>query len=354
MIPTRWRAYGGVALSAALFGAAFPLSKRLLAEVHPLGLAGLLYLGSGLGIGAVRVFLRARGRSTREARLTRSDSGWLAGVILAGGVAGPILLLMGLDRTPAHVGALLANTETLFTVVIALLFFGDFLTRREITGAAVIVTGATLVGWSSAAQGGSIHWAGPLCLLASGLAWGLDNNFTQRLSGRDPLEIAAVKGIAAGLVNLGLAKIAGAWPDIGLKTAAFALLVGSFSYGLSMVLFIVGLRHLGAARTSALFATAPAAAVVLSWALLGEVPATLTALGGAFLIPGTWLFIRDQHAHFHVHDVLEHEHRHLHDEHHAHEHRGDEGPEPHSHRHRHEKLEHEHPHVSDLHHRHGH
>ncbi|HLY11121.1 MAG TPA: EamA family transporter [Planctomycetota bacterium] len=339
--------------AAAFFGASFPLSKLLLRDLGPLGLAGLLYLGSGLGVGALRLLLQGRA-VRREAALQKSDLGWLAGVILSGGVAGPILLLLGLARTSAHVSALLANTETIFTMGLAVTFFGDFLLRREALGAAAIVVGATLVAWTGAAQGGTLSWQGPVLLLGAGFAWGLDNNFSQRLSARDPLQIAALKGMIAGTVNLVLASVAEGLPRATLLVLGSALGVGLVCYGLSVVLFLTALRHLGAARTSALFATAPGMGIALSWALLGEVPGLWTGVGALFMIPGAWLLIRVEHGHAHVHEALEHEHRHVHDEHHQHVHAGDEGPEPHAHPHQHEPLEHSHPHSADLHHRHPH
>ena len=339
--------------AAAFFGASFPLSKLLLRDLGPVGLAGLLYLGSGLGIGILRLLRRSRSGAA-EATLKKSDLGWLAGVILSGGVAGPILLLLGLTRTSAHVSALLANTETIFTMALAIAFFGDFLIRREALGAAAIFLGATTVAWAGAQEGGQITWTGPLLLLGAGLAWGLDNNFSQRISAKDPLQIAAIKGVAAGLVNLALAWVSEGLPRLAPATLASALAIGFVCYGLSVVLFMTALRHLGAARTSALFATAPGIAIALSCALLGEIPSAWTAAGAAFMIPGAWLLIRVDHSHRHLHGAIDHDHRHVHDDHHAHDHRGDEGPEPHSHPHRHAALEHEHVHVADLHHRHSH
>ena len=345
-----------VILSAGLFGAVFPLAKTLLADVDPLALAGFLYLAGGLGVGALRVVLSATGRaSRREAGLDRRDLPWLGLSILLGGVSGPILLLFGLKQSPAHVASLLVNTEMLFTVLLAILFFGDFLVGREILGACLLGLGAVLISLDGAASGGDASlWSGPALLLSAALCWGFDNNVTQRISARDPLQIAAVKGTVAGIVNLGLAaglSVSLSWSP---RTIAFAAVVGFFSYGLSQVFYVVGLRELGAARTAALFATAPVFGVILSWALRGESPARWAATGGALMIPGTWLLLGAKHAHRHVHEPMEHEHRHVHDEHHRHDHRGDEGPEPHSHRHRHDRLEHDHPHVADLHHRHRH
>lgn len=349
MTNARFAPYAMALGAAAFFGASFPLSKLLLRDLGPLGLAGLLYLGSGIGTAALRM-VRRRG----EASLRRSDLGWLAGVILAGGVAGPILLLLGLGRTSAHVAALLANTETVFTMLLAVLFFGDFLLRREAAGAAAIVIGATMVAFAGAGPEGRHTWEGPLLLLGAGLAWGIDNNLSQKISGRDPLEIAAVKGIAAGLVNLALAAATEGLPRFDGAVLASSLAVGFVCYGLSVTLFLTALRHIGAARTSAVFATAPGFAIALSALMLGEVPGPWIAAGALLMIPGAWLLIRTEHAHAHVHEAMDHEHRHVHDEHHQHAHRGDEGPEPHSHPHRHEPLEHAHPHAADLHHRHGH
>lgn len=351
MKATALRPYALAIAAAAFFGASFPLSKLLLRDVGPVGLAGLLYLSSGLGVGVLRLLLR---RSREEASLRRSDLGWLAGVVLAGGVAGPILLLLGLSRTGAHVAALLTNTETLFTMALAVAFFGDFLLRRELLGAIAIVAGAGTVAWAGAGRDGAQSWYGPLLLLGAGLSWGLDNNFSQKISAKDPLQIAAVKGIAAGLVNLALAAATEGLPKLSPSVLGSAAAVGIVCYGLSVVLFMAGLRHLGAARTSALFATAPALSIALSWILLREVPGIWTGLGGAVMLAGAWLLIRSEHAHVHVHEPMEHEHRHVHDEHHRHAHRGDEGPEPHSHPHRHDRLEHAHPHTADLHHRHEH
>jgi drug/metabolite transporter (DMT)-like permease len=348
-----FRPYALALAAAAFFGASFPLSKLLLNDLGPVILAGLLYLSSGVGLGIVRVVLRSRSK-TREAGLSKADLPWLVGVVLSGGVAGPILLFLGLSRTSAHVSALLANTEMLFTMALAVALFGDFLLRREMIGAAAILIGATTVAWTGARQAGADSWLGPLLLLGSGLAWGFDNNFSQRISAKDPIQVASLKGMIAGTVNLLLAAATEGWPRLSPGLAASTAAVGFFCYGLSIVFFMTALRDLGAARTSALFATAPAMAIGLSWALLREIPGPWTAAGALLMVPGAWLLIRSDHTHVHAHAPMEHSHRHVHDEHHRHEHRGDEGPEPHSHPHHHEHLVHAHPHVADLHHRHRH
>jgi len=350
-----WVGYGSALLAAALFGAAFPVVKGLLQGTDPLALAGLLYAASGIGLGAVRMLLSVFGRRERsEAPIRRGDLGWLAAAILSGGVVAPILALAGLDRTPAHVASLLLSTEALFTILLAIAFFGDFLVRKEIWGVAIILLGAALVAGGGGDAQGVIRWEGPVLILLSTFCWGLDNNFTQRLSARDPLEIASLKGLAAGGVNLGLSALAGIPIPLGARVLGVSAILGFLSYGVSLVLFVGALRRLGSARTAALFATAPLFGVALAWALLAEVPTLLVAVGGLLILPGTGLLIRAEHSHQHAHAPLEHEHRHEHDEHHRHDHEGEPGPEPHSHRHRHEAMEHEHAHVADLHHRHEH
>lgn len=346
-------AYGSALLAAALFGAAFPVAKRFLQGIDPLALAGLLYAASGIGLGAVRMLLASCGRGERsEAPIRRDDWGWLAAAILAGGVVAPVLALAGLYRTPAHIAALLLSTEALFTVLLAIVFFGDFLVRKEVYGVGVILLGTGLIAAGGGEAQGALRWEGPVLLLFATLGWGLDNNFTQRLSGRDPLAIAGLKGLVAGVVNLGLSAAAGIAIPLDARTLGLSAILGFLSYGVSLALFVGALRRLGSARTASLFATAPVFGVGLAWALLDEIPTPLVAAGGLLILPGTALLIRAGHSHRHAHQALEHEHRHEPDAHHRHEHSGELGP--HSHRHDHEAMEHDHPHVADHHHRHAH
>lgn len=335
-----------VLAAAALFGAGVPVSKRLLGDLSPVLLAGLCYASSGLGLLLVRALRR------REPPVRRADLGWLLASTLCGGVAGPILLFFGLERISAHGASLLANLETLFTAALAVLFFGDFMRRRDVAAMLLIVGGAVAVGWTQNAGRTSLE--GVALVVGSALAWALDNNFTQKISGRDPVHIAALKSLIAGAALLATAAALRMRWTFDPAILGSAAAVGFFSYGVSLCLFVVGLRHLGAARTSTLFATAPAFATALAWSWLGEVPHAAALAGGAAMILGTMFIVKSDHSHRHVHEPVEHEHLHVSDEHHTHPHEGWEGPEPHAHPHRHERLEHEHPHVPDLHHRHGH
>lgn len=348
---TAWPGAAFAIASAALFGASTPLAKLLLGTgIRPVLLAGLLYLGSGSGLAVVAVIRRLRGAAA-EAPLRRSDLPWLVPVVVFGGVAGPVLLMTGLAATPASTASLLLNLEGLATMAIAWIVFRENVDRRLLVGAAGILVGAGLLSWQGSGSGAGL---GALAIAGACLAWGIDNNLTRKLSAADPLEIAAIKGLAAGSVTLALALARGSHlPDSG--SAASAAIVGFFGYGVSLVLFVLALRHLGAARTSAYFSTAPFVGAVCSLLLFGE-PVTLRlTAAGALMATGLYLHLTERHSHEHTHEMLKHEHRHVHDAHHQHAHaQGDPEGEPHSHPHRHEPLTHSHAHYPDLHHRHVH
>ncbi|MGE5270348.1 MAG: EamA family transporter [Thiohalocapsa sp.] len=343
-------------LSAALFGISTPLAKLLLGGgLSPWLLAGLLYLGSGAGLLAVRLVGRWHGGMAAEAPLRRSDLPCLALVVLSGGVAGPLLRMIGLATTPAAAASLLLNLEGLATMAIAWLMFRENVDRRLLLGAAAILAGAAVLSWPGAggAIGGGLGW-GAVAIAAACAAWGLDNNLTRQLSTADPVEIALVKGLAAGAVNLVLALALGARLPAPATIAA-AGVIGFIGYGVSLVLFVIGLRHLGAARTGAYFSTAPFIGAVLSLVLLGERLSLGLVVAGILMAIGLYLHLAERHQHEHAHEALDHEHRHVHDMHHRHAHApGDPSDEPHTHRHRHAGLVHTHPHYPDLHHRHRH
>ena len=338
--------------SAALFGASTPLAKLLLGGgVDPWLLAGLLYLGSGLGLGLVHLVRGGLGVPAPEAPLRRADLPWLGLVVLAGGVIGPVLLMLGLARTPASSAALLLNLEGLATMAIAWLWFKENVDRRLLIGAATILVGAVLLSWQGGPAGVGL---GALAIAGACLAWGVDNNLTRKLASADPVQIAAIKGLVAGTVNLALALAHGArLPVIG--SVAGAGVVGFFGYGVSLVLFVLALRHLGTARTGAYFSTAPFLGAALALILFRE-PITVPLIGaGVWMGVGVYLHLSERHEHEHVHEALDHEHGHVHDEHHQHAHGpGDPPGEPHTHWHRHAPMRHKHPHYPDVHHRHGH
>lgn len=338
--------------AAALFGASTPLAKLLLGEMPPWLLAGMLYLGSGVGLAAVAALRAWSGAAPAEAPLRRADLPWLAAAVIAGGVIAPVLLLHGLAQSSAAATALLLNLEGLFTLAIAWLVFHENVDRRIALGAAAILGGAAVLSWQP--DLGARVGPGALAITGACLFWAIDNNLTRRLSSADPLQIAAAKGLVAGAINLALALLQGApWPGAGAALLAGA--VGLAGFGVSLVLFVLALRHLGTARTMAYFSTAPFIGAILAVGLLGE-PVTAALLVAAALMGlGLWLHLAERHEHRHAHAPLSHEHRHVHDLHHRHDHRPlDPAGEPHTHVHAHPRLVHAHPHYPDLHHRHEH
>jgi drug/metabolite transporter (DMT)-like permease len=337
--------------SAVLFGASTPLAKLLLGAVDPWLLAGLLYLGSGIGLGIAHMARRALGLAPPEAPLRRAAWPWLAAVILAGGVVGPLLLMAGLSVTPASSAALLLNLEGLATMGIAWVVFREHADRRIVFGALLILSGAVLLSWQGKAE--TMGW-GAFAIAGACLAWGTDNNLTRKLSAADPVQIAMLKGLAAGVMNLVLALAHGAaFPP--LAPLLGGALVGFFGYGVSLALFVLALRHLGAARTGAYFSTAPFIGAILALPLFGESLSLRLLAAAALMGAGLWLHLAEHHEHEHVHEELVHEHAHVHDAHHQHVHAPEDPPgEPHVHSHRHAPTMHRHPHYPDLHHRHPH
>ena len=339
-----------MALGAAiLFGLSTPFSKVLLGTVDPQLLAGTLYLGAGIGLAGIHVGRGIIGLPAPEAPLRRSDFPWLAAVILFGGVVGPLLLMLGLAQTAATESALLLNLEGLATMAIAWMVFRENVDRRLLLGAFAILAGATVLSWGG--HGITIH-LGAAYIAGACLAWGIDNNLTRKLSATDPVVIAMAKGLTAGSVNVLIALGHGAAiaPVVTLLAAA---VLGFFAIGVSLVLFILALRHLGTARTSAYFSLAPFIGAAIAVMLLGEPVTPQLLVAGGLMGLGLWLHLSERHAHDHLHEPLEHEHAHVHDEHHHHHH---DAPvtEPHSHWHRHRPMRHKHVHYPDLHHRHPH
>ena len=335
--------------SAILFGLSAPLSKLLIGAIDPWLLAGILYLGAGAGLGLIHAGRAALGLPNVEASLKRADLPWLAAVVLFGGVFGPLFLMLGLSLTSASSASLLLNLEGLATMAIAWLVFRENVDRRLLLGAAAILAGAVLLSWNG--SGLSLD-AGGLFVAAACLCWGIDNNLTRKLSSADPVQIAMVKGLFAGSTNLALAfSFGAAWP--GAALVASGAVVGFLGIGVSLVMFMLGLRHLGTARTGAYFSLAPFIGAVLAVVIFREAVTAQLVVAGLLMALGLWLHLSERHDHEHSHETLEHDHAHVHDEHHQHSH---DGPvtEPHSHWHRHAPLRHKHPHYPDLHHGHSH
>jgi drug/metabolite transporter (DMT)-like permease len=331
---------GTALLAAALFGASTPLAKLLLRGVDPWMLAGILYLGSGLGLGVLRIVAAAVGMRGVEPRLRGGDWLWLGSAIISGGIVAPVLLMMGLARSAASTAALLLNLEGVFTALLAWFVFRENFDRRIAVGMASIVAGGVVLAAGGHAMAGGL--LGPAAIAAACLGWAIDNNLTRKVSATDPVSIAMLKGGVAGAMNVAIARWMGSsWPDRG--TLAAAGLVGFLGYGISLVLFVVALRGIGVARTAAYFSLAPFFGSAIAVLVLRDPVTVPLVAAGALMAVGIWLHLTERHEHEHEHGEPLHEHPH-----------GEPAAEPRPHARGHAPVRHSHPHYPDSDHRHGH
>ena len=356
-----WRRLQGaraeVVLAALAFAASVPASKSLLSGVSPLALSGAVYLSAGLLCTILVVLSRRQGEGDGETNAVRGrEWAWLAGAVLSGAVLAPLLLFAGLKQVSGHVAGLLLNFEAVFTVGLGVILTSEHFGRRGWVGALAIITGAVLLSLPGEhVTTAPTRWAGIMLVIGACALWGLDNNLTQKVSLRDARQIVAVKGLTGGITSLSLAAAFGGFGHWDTARLVIAVAVGMVSFGLSIVLFVRGLRQLGVLQTGMLFALAPGFAAVLSWAFLREQIATSGLLALGAMTAGALLLATDRHEHMHVHEPLEHAHEHEHDEHHQHEHTPEQlAQAPHAHPHRHAALTHAHAHLHDVHHRHRH
>jgi drug/metabolite transporter (DMT)-like permease len=344
--------------AALLFGLSAPLISTLTGAGSALSIAGLLYGGATLALLVVRTV-----RGTRaETPLSPHDLPALAALTLLGGVVGPIALVLGLARLPAASSSLLLNLEAVFTLAIAVLLGREHLGQRGLLAAGLTIAGAVLL--SEGSLSGANAGGAALISLAT-LAWGIDNNLSQRLSLRDPIQIATFKAAGASLPMLALALLLGQ-PFPALPVTLALLAIGALGYGLSIWVDLLALRDLGAAREAVLFSTAPFVGGLFSLVILREAFSPQLLVAAGLMAAGVLLLLQEQHSHWHHHDGLRHAHRHHHDPrggdpHHEHRHdpedlEGIDADQPywHAHEHLHGEIEHAHPHVSDAHHRHRH
>lgn len=336
--------------AAALFGASTPLAKLLIGETSPLLVAGLLYLGSGLGLGISRVI---RDRGWVPPGIEHHEWPWLLGAIFFGGVLGPVALMFGLIHTSGSSASLLLNLEAVLTALIAWFVFKENADRRIVLGMVAIVAGGVILSWPVEESGGN-NGFGPFAIALACACWAIDNNLTRKVSASDALFIAGSKGLIAGVVNCTLAMTLGVTFPAPAMTATIMSL-GFMGYGVSLVLFVLALRGLGTARTGAYFSTAPFIGAFIALSVLAEPSSPSFWVASALMACGVWLHLTENHEHDHTHEPLEHTHPHRHDEHHQHGHDFVwHGQEPHTHQHSHSVVTHKHPHFPDIHHRHAH
>ena len=341
-------------IASVLFGLTTPLSKGLVSKIDPQLLAGLFYLGSGIGLSVLFAFkkLTNKRQSVQKIHFPKLEWSFLGPAILAGGVFAPVLLMVGLVSTPGSTASLLLNIESVFTAFIAWFVFKENYDKRIFIGMLAIVAGGAVLSMGSSLL--ILPSVGCLLIIAACLCWAIDNNLTRKVSAADALLIATLKGLVAGVINTGLALFYGkTLPSPENLMTAFT--VGFLGYGVSLVLYVLALRHIGAARTGAYFAVAPFLGAAISLLVFHEAITTNLFVAGVLMGLGLWLHLTEHHSHEHVHNELKHAHEHVHDEHHQHEHSPEDPPgEPHVHSHKHEHLIHHHPHFPDQDHFHEH
>ncbi|MBD2073463.1 DMT family transporter [Phormidium sp. FACHB-592] len=277
--------------TALLFGGTTPLAKLFLNNVQPWMLAGLLFLGGGLGllpIYVVRTYLLRQQTDTSD-RLQQRDWGWLAASILTGGVIAPVLLTLGLVNTTAAAASLLLNFECVFTAVLAWTLFGERWQWQVFLGIVAIVAGGIVLARAEH-SGVGMTW-GALLILGTCFHWALDSNFTSKVATKDPIQVAMLKAGLAGSVNVAIALLLGQQLP-ALPVLCSVLVVGFFTSGLTLVCFVMALRHLGAPRAGAYFALSPFAGATVSALLLRDNINTSFAIAAVLMAAGAGLCAR--------------------------------------------------------------
>lgn len=343
------------ALAAAfLFGVTTPVAKVLLTDAGPVILAGLLYLGAGIVLLIYRKTAPLLSSDLRmaESGLSRSEIPCLAGAVVMGGIIGPVLLMTGLTSLPAGTASLLLNGELVITLLLAVLLFHEPVDKRTISAIFLVLVGGLLISWDPEAASGFSY--GAVLILLACVAWGVDNNLTRKIADKDPTVIVMVKGLSAGIVTIFIGLFIGESMPVSTIIPVI-LIVGAAGYGLSLLLFIYGLRSLGTTRTVSLFATAPFIGLITAPCITGEMPGLLVIAAGILMAGGVLLIVTERHSHTHLHRMIAHDHRHSHeDAHHDHLHDDEHDYEAHAHNHVHEVIEHDHVHTPDTHHFHEH
>jgi drug/metabolite transporter (DMT)-like permease len=342
-----------VILSAVLFGLSAPFSKMLLGEIPGIMLAGLLYLGAFLGLASYSLLSRKlQGHTLAKVEsVGKRDIPWLIGAILTGGVAAPICLMLGLNLVSGFSASLLLNLEGICTAIIAVLIFRENAGRNLWLALLCMTTAGVMISWDPS-QNKFSFW-GPLLIVLATFCWGIDNNLTRQISEKNPVQITWIKGLVAGLISLSIALMLGNRIPFKLNIL-YALILGAFSYGISLVLFIQALKGLGSSRAGAFFSLGPFIGALVSLLIFSNQAQWLMIPTFLFMGLGAWLIVAERHSHAHLHAAVTHTHSHKHDDlHHLHIH-----PLPiqesHSHEHVHAELRHVHAHWPDTTHRHTH
>jgi len=335
-------------LAGLLFGIATPLSKIILSQLNSFQLAGLLYMGAALAF--LPYVIKNRKTEFKALRQTGKKK-YLGGVILLGGILGPLFLMIGLKTANAMSVSIWLNMELVATAIIGVLLFKDHLDRYAIIGILLTLCAGIIISSQESTSG----IVSAIFILLACICWGFDNHFSAIIDGVSPQTITFVKGAVGGITNLTIGMFISNW-QIQLNYIPAALLIGVFSYGISIFLYVTSAQNLGATRSQILFSTAPFWGIFAAWVFLAE-PITLVVLiSFSILVLGIVFTNVASHGHEHNHKGMVHIHLHSHnDGHHNHIHEGnDDKSLKHSHLHEHRGIKHTHKHYPDLHHRHEH
>lgn len=337
-------AIAGAFLAAFFFGISTPLSKVLIRDLNPFILAGLLYLGAGIGLSIFSLF----GTKRKLPSGKKLKYKYIVGMIVFGGLLGPVLLMSAIKIAPAASVSIWLNMELVATAFLGHFIFKDHLDKRGWLSVVISLGAGLLLSYSGGIAGLT---AGLLVGLAC-LCWGFDNHFTALIDDLSPTQSTIIKGLAAGTTNLFIGLLlAGNAP--GLIIVLKAMLVGFLCYGLSITFYIASAQKLGAVRSQLIFSIAPLFGILLAIIALGESLSTVQVISGALLFTSVWIMLAEKHSHLHEHSETEHTHQHSHGDLH-HNHHESSQDKMHTHFHKHDEDNHEHPHWPDLHHRHTH
>ena len=307
-------------LAAVLYAISMPASKVLLESVSPTMMAAFLYLGAGLGIGLMLLLSK---EARQGERLDKADLPYTLGMVLLD-IAAPIFLMLGLRLTSAANAALLNNFEIVATATIALALFKEHISKTLWLALLFITLSSIILSFEGLA-GFKFSW-GSLLVLAAAICWGLENNFTRKISHKNTYEIVTIKGLFSGFGALIIALLSGnTFPKIG--TVLIVLALGYVAYGLSIFFYIKAQHVIGAAKTSAWYAIAPFVGALLSFIFLKEsiglqyVLALVLMLLGSALVTLDTLIKSHSHEHSHIvdpnetssnHRTFTHSHKHFH------------------------------------------
>ena len=267
-------------LAAALYAINAPVSKLLLNKIPSTMMAGLLYLGAGIGMYTLEKFNRHK----EELPLTKKELPYTATMVILD-IAAPIFLMIGLTKCSAANASLLNNFEIVATSLIALFIFREAISKKLWLAIILVTISSILLSFEDMSSL-QFSW-GSLFVLLACVCWGFENNCTRMLSSKNPAQIVTIKGFGSGIGALILSFVIGE-RFFQMGYILFALILGFIAYGLSIYFYIYAQRDLGAAKTSTYYAISPFIGAGLSLVIFSEIPSIIFILALAIMAVGTY------------------------------------------------------------------